>query len=236
MFQPIPGLDVFEFGVYWDRRRDEYPGRQVQPAVSEGVTFNLGGVHPMRAWLLSPQDDWVQQVQTDRFYMNWRKRDGGSEYPHFLGTGGVLARALQELERLAAFCESRDTISGNPSPKSIDLAKINVLTRGSDWSDLDDLSQLLPIVAPFVELGSSESLHINLQVQEAFAGGHMTVRINSVNGPDRKVSALRLENRVALELGSQDARQVFTRANERLDRMFFRLLPDAEKRFGRKER
>ncbi|MEZ4442922.1 MAG: hypothetical protein R3B72_27755 [Polyangiaceae bacterium] len=64
-------LDGMVLGVYWDRRRDEFPTRHLQPAFSEGPGFVLGSP-PLRAVLVGSDKVHVLQLQHDRFFMNWR--------------------------------------------------------------------------------------------------------------------------------------------------------------------
>jgi len=238
IFPAVAGLDAFEFGVYWDERRGEFPERRLQPALTEGVTFNFSGVQPLRAWFISPDDgELLQQIQADRFYMNWRKR--GKEYPHFSdpddGSRGLKSITLSEFERFVEFCGRRDTVEGRPNPTKVELAKIDVLGRGTEWNDLQDLAALLPITAAFIDLGTSERINIAVQVQEAFDDGVLTVRINSTNDPGGSVVAVRVETRIGMALGGRALDAAFTEGNERLNRMFFRLVPEATERFGRKE-
>ncbi len=239
-FPAVAGLDSFEFGVYWDRRQDEYPGRQVQPALVDGLTFNLG---PTRAWLIGPQGEWLQQIQADRFYVNWRRQGTETDYPHFSDTTvegvarpGVKSRALAEFEKFTGFCEERDTISGVPTPSHVELSKIDSLAAGREWDGLEDLASLLPIVSDFIKLSRGDALSVNLQVQEVFDGGRITVRIQSQNDPGSgAIGAVRLDTRVVLELAGRTLEQAFTEANVRQNRMFFQLLPQAAERWGKKD-
>lgn len=239
VFPAVRGLDAFEFGVYWNERRSEYPGRRIQPAITEGLTFTPDGVQPVRAWLVSPNEgELLQQIQADRFYMNWRRR--GNAYPRFSDpkagpTKGLKSIALAEFARLVEFCERRETIAGKPEPIRIELAKIDTLQRGRDWTSPTDLAALLPITAAFIELSTSEGLSIALQVQEPFEGGVLSVRINSASDVGGVVSSIRLETRISLTLSETTIDAAFTKGNARLNKMFFRLIPEAQMRFGSKD-
>lgn len=107
MFDEIPSLDAMLVGKFWSSKSDAYPRRELKPPVRESSGFTvLEGVGPIRCWLISARDEWVVQVQPDRFYFNWRKR--GDSYPRFGdhdGARGVLSQALEEFGAFTAFCE-----------------------------------------------------------------------------------------------------------------------------------
>ena len=101
VFAPQP-VDTMDFGVYWETRRDEFPTRQVHPAILEGGTLLQMGAPPMRSWLISADDSRVLQLQNDRFFINWRKRNG--KYPRFRDHGdnkGIRSQATEEFGRFA---------------------------------------------------------------------------------------------------------------------------------------
>ena len=103
-FPALAGLDPILIGKYWAEHKEAhgYPKRQLQPPVADRPGFFLGdGVGPLRSWLVSGTDEYLLQIQPDRFYFNWRKREGA--YPHFNDyepTKGVLSRSLLELAAL----------------------------------------------------------------------------------------------------------------------------------------
>lgn len=111
VFDSVVQLDLLELGVYWDSRRREYPVKMLKPTLFDAHALNVdpASLMPARAWLLKEIDgELVQQIQHDRFYMNWRRREG--EYPHFNDSeagDGLKTIALREFERLAEFCHRR---------------------------------------------------------------------------------------------------------------------------------
>ena len=108
------------------------------------------GVGPLRAWLVSTPDDYVLQIQPDRFYFNWRKREGA--YPHFGDyepTKGVLSRSLSELAELGDF--TLGALGQKPKPTQLELAKIDFLVSPKHWSDHADLAKVLPVLGRLPE-------------------------------------------------------------------------------------
>src|SRR5690349_21253827 len=75
IFDPIENLDPVSIGSYWHSRRADFPDRQVMHAVGDATRIVVGpGVGPLRTWLISPTGNLVLQIQSDRFYLNWRRR------------------------------------------------------------------------------------------------------------------------------------------------------------------
>jgi uncharacterized protein (TIGR04255 family) len=95
---PIPGFVDAHTGVFWQRVQNAYPKADAQPRIELppgalqpiGATPSpfpldiqklLGSPHGGRTFLVSDDDAYLLQIQNDRFYRNWRRRD--APYPHF---------------------------------------------------------------------------------------------------------------------------------------------------------
>jgi uncharacterized protein (TIGR04255 family) len=146
-FPPVVELDPVAAGGWWRSIKSDYPKHSIQPAVTEASgIFVSHGTAPLRSWLISGDDEWVVQVQPDRFYVNWRKRSG--VYPRFNdhdGHEGVLTRALREFERFREYCRSE--LNSEIVPSTVELAKVDLIIERSHWTDETDLGTLLPVIA-----------------------------------------------------------------------------------------
>lgn len=234
-FSPIPTLDVFEFGVYWDSRRDDYPDKQMRLGLLDGASLDLSS----RAWLISRDDGpLLQQLQTDRFYVNWRRR-GEDSYPHFSdreGRRGLRSLALTEFELFSEFCATRPTIGIRPDVERIELTKVDSFERKLHWSNIDELEQLLPITRSFTDRRRTDQITLSLSEREQLPSGWLKVQINSSNDEQGRLTAIRLESRASLAVESKERlTEAFERANTRLNEVFFRLVPKAQERFGIEE-
>ncbi len=228
VFDSFAELDALLLGVYWDSRAVDFPKRSLQPALMDDIGFAMGAF-PMRAFLATPDDQFVIQLQHDRFFMNWRSTGGA--YPRFSekhGQGGLLLRALGEFEKFASFLDSR--CKRRPSIRRIELTKIDVLRRGEQWRDLDDLVQLVPVTGVFREIQHSESREVNLRFVERGPEGVAIVHVATLM--DGEVpNALRIEGR-CIVTATSELPAAFTRANTVLNDAFFKLIPEAQARFG----
>lgn len=91
-------LDVTaaHLGLIWQQYRNRFPTIQEKPeleAVIErfgpsaklalGVRFEIGAMPTPRYWFVSESGNELVQVQRDRFIRNWRKTEGGPDYPSY---------------------------------------------------------------------------------------------------------------------------------------------------------
>lgn len=147
-FAPLGGLDGLSLGAYWAERRVDFPERRLLTAVFDSAEPMIEwgmGTPPLRSWVISGSEEYIVQLQQDRFYLNWRA--GKSQrYPRFQNTPngrGIASLLTEEFARFGAFCDS--TLQERPTLLLADLSKINTLTQGVHWNSFDDLKAVLPI-------------------------------------------------------------------------------------------
>lgn len=232
-FAPLPGLDPLVVGKYWseEKERHGFPNRQLQPPVADvpGVLLG-GGVGPLRSWLISEHDEYVLQIQPDRFYFNWRKR--GGDYPHFNDYGdttGVLSRSLKEFEAFARFASA--TLGQSPRPTRLELAKIDWLVNPKHYRSYSDLRAILPVLGRLPPLADDPTVHVS------FAGEREGFLLqfgltNAVLGADMS-SAVQMETRVTARDVGANPRETFVAMNRVVNSIFFETIPESEfYRFG----
>lgn len=222
IFEPT-SLDVLDFGVYAEERRSAFPKRELHTALVDGVMLRVGlPGSGLRAWLISDDDQFVLQLQSDRLYLNWRRRD--DHYPRFSsheGRDGLKVRALDEFERFCRFAEQR--IGSTLNLRRVELTKIDRLTRGVDYTDSHDLACLLKVASVFEDIAVSDKTQLRLQLTEDADEGKLAVTIAASE------EGVRLDTRYILEPGL-DLSSALDVANGRLNTVFFGLV-DA-RRFG----
>jgi uncharacterized protein (TIGR04255 family) len=231
VFDATP-LNVLHWGVYWDARRGDFPKTTLQPAIIEGVGFSLGAP-PMRAWLESPDSAIVLQLQHDRFYFNWRavgESPDRSAYPRFRdrpGRPGLRTRAVEEYRELQKFTAKRFDVPLNV--RRIELSKIDVLVRGTDWNDMVDLISVVPITGTFEKIHRSDEREVSLRFVEHIDGQTVVVHLSTVGAP---TTGVRIESRaIAPVENDASLERAFEHANEALNEIFFTLVPSAHHRF-----
>lgn len=236
-FPALPGLDPLFVGKYWAEVKERAGFRRgpLQPAVSDrpGIIFG-DGVGPLRSWLVSETDEYVLQIQADRVYFNWRRRQG--EYPHFRNDGdkeGVLTKSLRELAELSAFCEK--SLGVKPAPVRLELAKIDQLVQGKHYKDFSDLAKLIPLVLPIAKIAKSAEPIVNLNVIEGRDGHEVLFQMtNAALGPGGQPS-VQLETRTSAPCEGDELADRFTAMNDVVNEVFFGMIDDAASgwtRFG----
>lgn len=231
VFEPIAELDALVQGIYWDSVKDRFPNKQIKPAIPDGFSIYQGAA-PIRCWLISESDEELIQVQQNRFYMNWRRRDG--RYPRFGdhdGNPGLRTRALKEFHEFAAFIDERFDV--RVEPKRFELQKQDLLERGKHWSDLDDLAVLLPVTATFAALRSTQQVMLHINMVEHDHSGVTTLQIASRMDADNTPTGILLDFHHSAAVEELPLEACFQGANERINTMFQRVIaPSQWGRFG----
>lgn len=236
-FSPVRGLDPLTIGGYWWQRKTEFPEREIHPALEDippGLHLRPA-VGPLRVWLVSADGALVVQVQRDRYYLNWRA--SGDDYPRFRRDGGLLQRCLAEFDRFSAYCTSAGL--SEPTPKRVELGKVDSFVEGRHWNGPDDLADMIPMLEPVLSLHQTDKPNVALHFQEQRADHVLRVVMSTglagASQDETIPRAIRLETTVINSLGSgSDVREAFELANDQANAVFGNLVPPAEreKRFG----
>ncbi len=231
-FKPVPGLDPVALGTFWKARQKEFPRREfkapIAPPSLESFELNFGpDIGPLRTWLISKDDVFIIQVQRDRFYLNWRVRQ--DEYPRFNdwdSNRGLLSRFMREHDAFAQFCN--DELGTKLELQGIELAKIDHLERGRHWKDAADLAGLLPILSQALELADKDPV-VALRLATPRDDGSVDVAIDTilrVAQPPVPVVKLEFRRSIRRVMPSSELAATFRRANDELNELFARLIPE----------
>lgn len=223
VFAPVDELDALVQGVYWDSVSERFPRKQVQPILLDGgPAVVVQTAASIRSWLISEDDDFLLQVQQDRFYMNWRRR--GGKYPRFRDHDherGLCSRALEEFGRFQRFVKERCGVF--PEPVRIELQKQDLLIRNTHWSDLSDLASIMPVISTFAQVQTSERVGLHLMMAEPYGEGRTTLQIATRTDSNHVPDAVRLDFQCSAALEDKSIEEAFRAANTRLNRVFARL-------------
>jgi uncharacterized protein (TIGR04255 family) len=81
-----PEFSSVHFGLYWEKIRERFPTLPTDRPSSggEGLGLSFSFLPPLRrVWFESEDKRTLVQLQSDRFYYNWRKQDNSDHYPKF---------------------------------------------------------------------------------------------------------------------------------------------------------
>jgi uncharacterized protein (TIGR04255 family) len=141
-FAPIHGWNLLHFGKLLTRFERFYPKLQLQPAIGAEIQFKFDAEKmqlPIRCWFLTDDDSQLIQLQDDMFVRNWRKTQQISEYKHYEEIKPLFER---DWDMFLSFLEEQRL----PSPEvwQCEVTYINHLSRGREWEDFRDLSNIFP--------------------------------------------------------------------------------------------
>lgn len=229
VFDRPVGPDAVETGLYLAERRDRFARHEIHEPVVDRVDENsLSVVPPIRTWLVSQDERWLVQIQDDRFHANWRRLDSAS-YPGFTGDGGVMGFALTEFERLRDFCRRHKGEA--PSPKKVEVSKVDLLIQGRNWESIDDVYEILPAMASAGSALAVPGPNIVLQTQEKIDGITLITLIRpAVLVADQRKVVFRIDFQ-AVQSASDALEEQLSSMSRALNAAFWRLIPDAERRF-----
>jgi len=140
VMQPLHTMTAAHHGLYWRAIRDQFPHTSDQPGLEPAYETEQGpqapvlgfrlGPPPLRSFFTNDDQEILIQLQSDRFFNNWRKGING-QYPHF----DELASAFHE--RWSGF---RAFVSGEGLGalivEQVEVTYVNVVETGLMASDL----------------------------------------------------------------------------------------------------
>lgn len=213
-------LTLLDIGVYWESRRAEFPTHTVKQAIFDGNSIHFSIAGSGRAWLVSADDTILLQIQPDRLYVNWRRRN--AEYPRFSNHDGEQGLKELALEEFAEFCEFVVERTGKECVvKRVELTKIDTLKLGRDYTTVEHLGRLLPISTTFSKILPGRNQNIQLRMTETIESQATDVSV--VVNED----SVRIETRHRLTPLETLGESLVT-ANDAINRVFFELIVKEE--------
>ena len=141
VFEPIAGLKVPYFGLFWDEFRSDYPICQHATPLGSNPSVIFESITELplpRIWFLSKSENILIQLQTDRIILNWRKLKPEDKYPKY---DSIMREFRTKLNLFSDFVASHEL--GALRPVTCELAYVNDVPRGQGWEKTTELSNLL---------------------------------------------------------------------------------------------
>lgn len=144
-FAPIPGWNIFHYGLLLQDFRADYPLQELRPPIGNvAIQFSaqesgFTGM-PVRGWFINERSTELVQVQNDCFIRNWRKTEESPEYLHY---EFIRPRFQRDWLKFRNFLEKNNL--PDPDVWQCEVSYINQFVRGREWRDFNDLSELYRI-------------------------------------------------------------------------------------------
>ncbi|MBI4581383.1 MAG: TIGR04255 family protein, partial [Planctomycetes bacterium] len=151
-FDPLPDFKAPALGLFWSRIRQEYPAASEQPelapaiglfgkpVVANGPRLEVTTTPPLpRMFFVNSVQNWLIQLQRDRFLHNWRKVEQDDPYPRY---PNVFGKFWDAWTKFRAFCA--DESFGTPTVRQCEITYINHIPVGEGWHSLGDIAEVFP--------------------------------------------------------------------------------------------
>jgi uncharacterized protein (TIGR04255 family) len=151
-FDSLDALTAPLLGIFWQSIRDEYPKTQSMPPLgavveripkahgNDRVQVEVVETPPLpRTFFVHRSENWVMQIQGDRFLHNWRRTSDADEYPRF---PAVFPKFWNAWLRFREFCMHEGL--GELTANQLELTYINHISLGVGWQTLAGVGNVLP--------------------------------------------------------------------------------------------
>lgn len=152
VFEPIRGLTIAHFGLFWQRILKEFP------EAKHAVPIGLGDAAPgepffvPRLWFVNSTQDALVQLQTNRFYFNWREGPNSSPYTSYTETYEQFMRYWKLYVDFLT-----DVKLHQPQVLQCELTYINHIAQSAGWSSMTDIGKVVTPL-PWTEGGPGRFL------------------------------------------------------------------------------
>lgn len=150
-FALVPGLSTAHIGLLWERfgveftQTSDHPPLPFQLPMGEAAQVQLGltATPPMRrVWFGTEDERKLIQVQQDRLYFNWRRKEPGDAYPRFEFVYAEFVKALEAFERFLI-----DAGSPPIAPREFEVTYLNIIPADQVWQRFEQIGVVLPDIS-----------------------------------------------------------------------------------------
>lgn len=149
-FEPL-GLQCPTVGLFWQTVRQDYPSFVENPPLVPIIEkfdldkrteprIELTARLPLpRLWFVDRAENWLIQLQDDRFLYNWKKVKDRDAYPRY---EFVSRKFFEAWDRFQAFCQSEGLPL--PSVNQLELTYINHIRVADVQTYVEEASSIFP--------------------------------------------------------------------------------------------
>jgi uncharacterized protein (TIGR04255 family) len=175
-FAPIPGFSPIYSGLFWQLIRSEFPKSELKdPIISSPAQLQDLSSILTRSWFISESGEYLLQIQSDRFLLNWRKVED-NRYPHY----HTLRPRLANLWKIfVGFLEREDLV--RPTVNRCEVTYVDHIEMGSKLDEVTPLASLFAFWSggPTQWLYESTVAGFNIAVQMPNDDGQVHVQLST---------------------------------------------------------
>jgi len=205
-FEHPEGFYVPYYGKFWELVEDDFPICKEAPRIVDDPLLvspeSLTAITP-RTWFLNNDETRLIQLQSDRFFYNWRQTGKGEEYHRF---ANIYDEYRKYSGLLPAFFESQ--FNKPLVTKQCHLTYVNLFRKGRDWNELSEISGLFRHICfpDEIENGKFKQSQLKLEYDMGDNEGKIVVSIaTSARVTTESEIATRMEIAASSSLGIGDA-------------------------------
>ena len=243
IFDPIEFSSPFLLTDYFqDKAKEGFnSSRIVDPIIEQtvGINFQIrgpsGNALPFRIWLENPETGFLIQIQSDRFYLNWKRKTSASKYPYFCRPNGIQEIAIREFEYFQNFIQRQ--LSIKPNCNRVNLTNVDIFDRNTAHDGLTQFAELMPMLQSLAEVQStgssqeSDACNINIGFNEADGKSKLSLSLTSgflIAPPNQHKPIYKLETVINTQRPDETDLQNTLHSNHiRLRELFFALLKES---------
>ena len=203
-FAPLLDLRTPLIGLLWQRFKQQYPKYKEMPVLApvierfdqvfptEQVSVELLDHPPLpRVFFFDANENWVMQVQNDRFHHNWKRMKEGDSYPRFIS---VSEKFFEAWDKFLQFLASENV--PRPNFTQLELTYINHIPVEEGRSALQEIQTVFPDFPwqpNHVFLGLPENLSWNISFLMPDNQGRLHITMRPAQRRKDKAVVLLLE-------------------------------------------
>lgn len=136
-FKKIEKFGGQHLGLFWQKVRNEFPLCEHAMRLEFNPQFlDLKDYLP-RMWYVNEKQNMLIQLQDDKFYFNWRRRQDEEAYPRY---NAIIEAFKTNLSIFQEFLEEEKL--GTINPTKCELTYINHIPKSEGWESLVDINEV----------------------------------------------------------------------------------------------
>jgi uncharacterized protein (TIGR04255 family) len=218
-YDPQPEWTIGHLGSFWTTVKDRYPEcRHALPVGDGELVDRLTGLPLPRVWFVNKSNDELLQLQSGRFWRNWRNANSGVAYPEY---DALSNRFAGDWRLFNEFCTTEGL--QNPVIKRMELSYINHIYPDENVSIANAAQRIFPL-ANWNEggpewLSSPKDFRLGRSFSIPDGVGSLSATVTTAVNNDTKKSLIVFELKVLSELLStppKDPLEWFNAAHEHI--------------------